>query len=96
SVEGVIEERNSEATYSQYAPLRDAGIPVWKDGNPYLLHHKVFIVDEKMVVLGSYNFTSNAERDNDENLLIIHDPEVAHAFLAEYERVRQQAQSNVQ
>lgn len=93
SVEGVVEKRNSDTPFSQYSRLHEAGIPVWKDGNPYLLHHKVFIVDEEAVVLGSYNFTGNADQVNDENLLVIHDPQVAQAFLAEYERVRQQAQS---
>ncbi len=92
SVEGVVEERGAEAAYGQYTRLKEAGIPVWKDGNPYLLHHKVFIVDEEIVVLGSYNFTGNAEKDNDENLLIIHNPEVARAFLGEYTRIWQQAQ----
>lgn len=93
SVEGVVESRGADTRFSQYSRLLEAGIPAWKDGNPYLLHHKVFIVDEEIVVLGSYNFSSNADRDNDENLLIVHDPEVAKVFLAEYERVRQQAQS---
>ncbi len=93
SVEGVFETRGADTAYSQYSPLREAGVPVFLDGNPYMLHHKVFIIDENTVVLGSYNFTGNAEKDNDENLLIVHDAEVARAFLAEYERVRQQAQT---
>ncbi|MCS7179378.1 MAG: phospholipase D-like domain-containing protein [Anaerolineae bacterium] len=92
SVEGVVESRGSDAPYAQYPRLREAGIPVWKDGNPYLLHHKVFIVDGQSVILGSYNFSSSAEKDNDENLLIIHNPGVAQAFLDEYNRVWQQAE----
>ncbi len=92
SVEGVVEARGSDTPYAQYTRLSKAGIPVRQDGNPYLLHHKVFIVDEEIVVLGSYNFTGNAEKDNDENLLIIHSAEVAHAFLGEYSRVWQQAE----
>jgi len=92
SVEGVVEERSADAAYGQYSRLEEAGIPVWKDGNPYLLHPKVFIVDGETVVLGSYNFSGNAEKDNDENLLIIHNAEVAQAFLEEYGRVWQQAE----
>jgi phosphatidylserine/phosphatidylglycerophosphate/cardiolipin synthase-like enzyme len=92
AVEGVLEDRGAEVAYGQYTRLKEAGIPVWKDGNPYLLHHKVFIVDEEIVVLGSYNFSGSAEKNNDENLLIIHNPEVARAFLGEYSRVWQQAQ----
>lgn len=92
SVEGIIEERNLDIPLSQYNRLKEAGIPVRKDGNPYYMHHKVFIVDDEVVVLGSYNFTGNAERINDENLLVIYNAEVARAFLNEYNRVRQQAQ----
>ena len=51
------------------------------------------IVDDQVVVLGSYNFTLSAEEENDENLLIVHDPEVAAAFLGEFGRVLQQAQA---
>jgi phosphatidylserine/phosphatidylglycerophosphate/cardiolipin synthase-like enzyme len=39
------------------------------------------------VVLGSYNFTASAEKRNDENLLIIHDPVLADRFLKEYQRL---------
>lgn len=90
-VEGVIESRSTEVEYNQAARLRAGGVTVWADGNPYNMHHKVFIVDEQIVVLGSYNFTANADEVNDENMLIIHDPQVAAAFLAEYGRVRAQA-----
>ena len=43
--------------------------------------------DERLVVLGSFNFSDNANTSNDENLLIIDNPEIARAFLAEYERI---------
>jgi len=56
------------------------------------MHHKVFVVDDQVVILGSYNFTGNAEEENDENVLIIHDPEVARAFLEEFDRVFREAQ----
>jgi phosphatidylserine/phosphatidylglycerophosphate/cardiolipin synthase-like enzyme len=93
TVQGVIEERNAESEYGQYSRLRDAGLDVLLDGNPYITHHKVIIVDDATVILGSYNFTSNAENSNDENLLIIRDPEVAALFVIEFGRVYEQAQA---
>ena len=66
---------------------------VWQDGNPYTLHHKVFIIDDQTVVLGSLNFSDNAAESNDENILIIHDAAIAGPYLAEFERVYQQAQN---
>ena len=65
-----------------------------RDGIDGLLHHKVFIIDEKIVVMGSYNFSQNAEERNDENLLIIYDPVIAEQFLFEFKRVQEQAQRN--
>ena len=64
-----------------------------EDGNCYILHHKVIIIDERMVITGSYNFTSSAERDNDENLVIVDDPQLARAYLDEFARVYAQAQT---
>ncbi|MBN1967410.1 MAG: hypothetical protein JW910_22340 [Anaerolineae bacterium] len=54
------------------------------DGNPYILHHKVIIIDDATVLIGSFNFSNNATEDNDENLLIIHDPAIAARYVAEF------------
>ena len=60
---------------------------VKKDGNKYNLHHKVFIIDGKTVVTGSFNPTDNGDKRNDENVLIIHDAEIAQKFLKEFQYV---------
>jgi phosphatidylserine/phosphatidylglycerophosphate/cardiolipin synthase-like enzyme len=91
SVQGVFETRGSETEASQYGLMRRAKLDVWQDGNPYTLHHKVFVVDDQVVVLGSFNFSSNADEANDENMLIIHNAGIAGQFLAEFERVYSQA-----
>ncbi|GIW07898.1 MAG: hypothetical protein KatS3mg060_2703 [Dehalococcoidia bacterium] len=43
------------------------------------------------MLLGSYNFSENADRSNDENLLIIDDPGLAKRYLDEFYRVREAA-----
>lgn len=63
-----------------------AGLPVRQDGNPNILHHKVFIIDESIVVMGSFNFSGNAADSNDENTLIIHNTAIARAYLEEFAR----------
>jgi phosphatidylserine/phosphatidylglycerophosphate/cardiolipin synthase-like enzyme len=55
------------------------------------MHHKVFIVDEKIVVLGSYNFSQSAEQRNDENVLIVYNEDIAEQYVQEFERVAAQA-----
>ena len=51
------------------------------------LHHKVFILDGKTVVLGSFNFSQSADDANDENLLVVTDPGLAKSFEDEYQLV---------
>jgi phosphatidylserine/phosphatidylglycerophosphate/cardiolipin synthase-like enzyme len=93
AVSGVVEAQNATGSRAAYGPLRDAGLDVLLDGNCYILHHKVIVIDERTVITGSYNFTASAERDNDENLVIVDDPDLARAFLDEFERVYAQAQA---
>jgi phosphatidylserine/phosphatidylglycerophosphate/cardiolipin synthase-like enzyme len=56
------------------------------------MHHKVIIIDGKIVVTGSYNFSNNAEHSNDENTLIIHNQAIASAYLDEFQRIFANAQ----
>jgi phosphatidylserine/phosphatidylglycerophosphate/cardiolipin synthase-like enzyme len=96
-VQGVFEERGSDTEYSEYGRMRRARPPldVLTDGNPYILHHKVIILDDKLVILGSFNFSENANESNDENVLIIYDADVAALYRAEFERMYQQAREAV-
>ena len=91
SVAGVFEKTGSETQYSEYGKMRKAKLDVLQDGNPYVMHHKVIIIDGHTVIFGSFNFSNNADKDNDENLLIIDDPTLAQAFEAEFQRVREVA-----
>lgn len=54
------------------------------DGLRNFLHHKVFIIDKSIVVIGSFNFSASADTANDENLLIVTDPAMAEDFEEEY------------
>jgi len=92
-IKGVFDESqyNSKKQYSEYSKMLGSGMDVKLDGNQYKLHHKVFIIDNETVVLGSYNPTSAGTSKNDENILIIHDPKIASLFLKEFERVWQLA-----
>jgi phosphatidylserine/phosphatidylglycerophosphate/cardiolipin synthase-like enzyme len=91
SVSGVFETTGSETQYSEYGKMRKAKLDVLQDGNPYVMHHKVIIIDGHTVIFGSFNFSNNADKDNDENLLIVDDPTLAQAFEAEFQRVREVA-----
>jgi phosphatidylserine/phosphatidylglycerophosphate/cardiolipin synthase-like enzyme len=85
-VRGIFETFGSETIYSELGPLYCAGIPVRRDGNPGMLHHKVIIIDDTVVVTGSLNFTNNAADSNDENVLVLADAGIARLYLEEFER----------
>ena len=72
---------------TENAAFRNAGLDVHLDGHPGLMHHKVFIIDNKIVVMGSYNFTASAEKRNDENLIVINNPDIAAQYMKEFQRV---------
>jgi phosphatidylserine/phosphatidylglycerophosphate/cardiolipin synthase-like enzyme len=72
---------------TEFDTLHNAGIDVWLDGNPRLMHHKVIIIDQQVVITGSYNFSNNAEYDNDENTLIIHNQDIAAQYNIEFQQI---------
>jgi phosphatidylserine/phosphatidylglycerophosphate/cardiolipin synthase-like enzyme len=85
-VKGIF-EKGQRSQYSKYDYLKRAGADVKWDSNPYNMHHKVIIIDRSVVITGSYNFSKRAERENDENCIIFHNPGIAEEFIQEYERL---------
>jgi phosphatidylserine/phosphatidylglycerophosphate/cardiolipin synthase-like enzyme len=95
SVSGVFEASQVLSNIgSEFELLREAGLDVRLDGNPRNMHHKVMIIDGATVITGSYNFSANAEKRNDENTLVIHNPAIAGQFMVEFERVFGETQVN--
>jgi phosphatidylserine/phosphatidylglycerophosphate/cardiolipin synthase-like enzyme len=85
-VSGIFERTGSQTQFSKLTPLFCAGLFVRQDGNPFVLHHKVFIIDGATVLTGSFNVSANATDSNDENLISITDPDLAAQYLAEFDR----------
>jgi phosphatidylserine/phosphatidylglycerophosphate/cardiolipin synthase-like enzyme len=86
TVTGIFETTGSETLTSELKPLFCSGLAVKQDGNPYVMHHKVFIIDDQTVVAGSFNFSTGARDSNDENMLIIKDPDLALQYIEEFNR----------
>jgi len=85
-IKGVFEARQV-SKYSRFNLLEYQGIDVKRDNNKANMHHKVFIIDNKTVITGSFNPTAGADTRNDENILVIHDKAIASLFLQEFERI---------
>ncbi|HME87420.1 MAG TPA: phospholipase D-like domain-containing protein [Candidatus Nanoarchaeia archaeon] len=82
-VDGFMEKSQNNA-YSEFKRLNGT-IPVQWESTGVNLHHKVFIIDRKIVITGSINPSVNGDTKNDENMLIIHSPRLAESYLHEYE-----------
>jgi len=66
--------------YSQSRFLVQKGIKTRVSSNEYIMHNKFAIIDNRLLLTGSYNWTFSANNRNDENLLIIDDPEIIEIF----------------
>lgn len=66
-------------------PIKTIGIPNLPKGDKF--HHKFAIIDQKIVITGSHNWSNAANYTNDETLLIIEDPLIAKHYLREFENV---------
>ncbi len=50
-------------------------------------HNKIFIIDEKTVITGSYNPTRAAHTINNENILVLNQPEVARKYIDYFTKI---------
>lgn len=87
NVAGVFEKVGSDTDSAELKTLYCAKVPVRRDGNGGFMHNKVIVVDERYVITGSLNFSSNAETSNDENVLIIDNPDIAKLYMQDFERI---------
>ncbi|KXK12705.1 MAG: phospholipase D/Transphosphatidylase [Chloroflexi bacterium OLB14] len=92
TVAGVMDDEQVESNIgTEFDAFRQAGLDVYRDGNAGQMHHKTIVIDESIVITGSYNFTNSAETRNDETLLVIYNEDIAKLFIAEFQRVYEQA-----
>ncbi len=91
TVRGVVEAERTGDLGSDVRGLRGQGLDLRLDINPATMHHKVIVIDGETVITGSYNFTRSAEERNDENVLIVLDPAIGHAYSQEFERLYEEA-----
>lgn len=51
------------------------------------MHHKFAIIDKKLLITGSLNWTVQAIQHNRENVLILEESEYVKVFLEEFEKI---------
>jgi len=71
TVDIVLDRSNEAERYSDLKIFLDQGLDPHIDAEHAIAHNKIMIIDRKVVITGSYNFTNQAEGENAENLVII-------------------------
>lgn len=68
--------------------LAAMGIPVKTDNSAqYHMHHKFVIIDKEVLVTGSFNWTVQAVRNNNENVLFIQNKVLVGKYLEEFDKM---------
>lgn len=60
--------------------LESNQIKIHQDKVAGIAHNKVMIIDNTTVITGSFNFTDNADKKNAENVIVLHDSNLAQQY----------------
>jgi phosphatidylserine/phosphatidylglycerophosphate/cardiolipin synthase-like enzyme len=83
----VVFEKQQISQYSEYPKLKQAGVAVRNDTNSAYMHNKVMIIDETIVLTGSFNWSAHAEEQNSENLIVIKSTHIAETYEQEFQKI---------
>lgn len=87
-IKGVFDKAQDKyQKYSKYEYLKENKIDVKLDKNKFKLHSKLIIIDEEIVITGSYNFTKQANSKNDENSIVIFDDKIATSYMNNFYKI---------
>ncbi len=72
---------------SAITELKNAGVPVKTDHSHYHMHNKFGIIDQRIVITGSFNWTYTATKHNQENLLATSNYDIVEQYQTEFSRL---------
>lgn len=77
----ILDKSQRSERYSSADFVAHAGISTAIDSKHSIAHNKVIIVDDGVVLTGSFNFSKAAEESNAENLLVLRDVQIVQQYL---------------
>jgi phosphatidylserine/phosphatidylglycerophosphate/cardiolipin synthase-like enzyme len=89
TVQVILDKSNRTANYSAADFISHAGISTFIDTCHAIAHDKVILIDDHIIITGSFNFTKAAEERNSENLLIIDEATLAASYIQNWQTHRQ-------
>lgn len=85
-VGGTIDRAGALDPNSEFPRLRDWGIPILVDSFPAgngTVHEKFMVIDSSTAIVGSANWSQNANLANDESVIVFNQPDVTNRLIAE-------------
>jgi phosphatidylserine/phosphatidylglycerophosphate/cardiolipin synthase-like enzyme len=77
-IRGVLDAGQGAQKWAATQPLSAAGVQLFKNKpgtGVRKVHHKLMVVDDRLLIVGSFNYTEPATTLNDENIVVIGDLE---------------------
>jgi phosphatidylserine/phosphatidylglycerophosphate/cardiolipin synthase-like enzyme len=81
----ILDKSQRTEKYTEMGTVVNAGIPTYIDSKHAIAHNKVMVIDAKVVITGSFNFTTSAEEHNAENMLVIRNPDLAITYMKNWD-----------
>ena len=82
------DDGNSKVKGSDVRLLASVGIPCKTDNNlRFHMHNKMAIIDNSVVITGSFNWTNQAINKNQDNILFIEDKDIANQYTEYYNKI---------
>jgi hypothetical protein len=85
-VEVILDKSQRTERYSGADFLVNSGVATHIDSAHAIAHNRVMVVDSRVVLTGSFNFTRGAEERNAENLLVVEDGQLAERYAQNWRR----------
>ncbi len=73
SIRIIVDKTQQHEDKSVVDYLVKQGVPVRVDNKHTVMHNKFLVIDEKTIETGSFNYNHRAEKQNAENVIVIHD-----------------------
>jgi phosphatidylserine/phosphatidylglycerophosphate/cardiolipin synthase-like enzyme len=92
TVDIILDKSNEVDRYSDLHFFIENAMDVKIDHEHAIAHNKIILIDQKVIITGSYNFTNQAEGENAENVVIIKGhPELVNQYRDNFFKHREHA-----
>ena len=82
-----LDKRQAHGRYDLHSELADNGVIVIIKPKVVLEHNKLCVIDGKTVIMGSYNWSYIAQKQDNSDVIIENCPQLGKAFVDECKKI---------